>query len=509
MRTDTLRKQLANNMANIVVNRLPETFIDIAPDINLTWTDRLYPGGVWAVDVGTLDVLKDNPEAQAWFKRTFKDKKPSSLRVAKAYVEHLLDDVLPEGATYHIKGHAIQSQNKPGTEFGKGATGATKNELYQKWWGNKKGMQVLPDGSLMYQGHDIGTPVTRPPTSGAPNEYIEALSKEDWRMRKRLSPNSRIKNQYGEQWGLPKEKWWKVEGAGEGVEGRLKTKGLAYDNFKSGIRRAGVKGKTLTMSPWEWDAVYEAYKYAQKHGYHVDHIDPISKTGYHVWDNLQVLDAQDNLIKSAKTDIEGIIPKRSTYLTQGPLTEQDWVKYTKKNRALKASKITNQHLNISPETARGIGIDDGVRNLRTYDPTNPIDLDWVAKEEAFLSKPGRETLKAASEASGGLKNALRKAGSIVPFVGAGLDAWDVQQRYQEMMNNPNEGFTDWLDKAQFGIASATLGTSFWAEPANFVLGMSNLGIDVMRTIFERDKRDDFGDMMQGVARGIGHVGRLF
>ena len=335
MRTDTLRKQLANNMANIVVNRLPETFIDIAPDINLTWTDRLYPGGVWAVDVGTLDVLKDNPEAQAWFKSSFKNKKPSSLRVAKAYVEHLLDDVLPEGATYHIKGHAIQSQNKPGTEFGKGTTGATKNELYQKWWGNKKGMQVLPDGSLMYQGHDIGAPVTRPPTSGAPNEYIEALSKEDWRMRKRLSPNSRIKNQYGEQWNVPREKWWKVEVAGDGgIEGRLKTKGLAYDNFKSGIRRAGIKGKTLQMSPWEWDAVYEAYKYAQKHGYHVDHIDPISKGGFHVWDNLQVLDAQDNLVKSAKTDIEGIVPKRSTYLVQGPLTEQDWVKYTKKNKIL-------------------------------------------------------------------------------------------------------------------------------------------------------------------------------
>ena len=49
-----------------------------------------------------------------------------------------------------------------------------------------------------------------------------------------------------------------------------------------------------------------------------------------------------------------------------------------------------------------------------------------------------------------------KAGTVLPFVGAGLDAWDVTQRYEEMMNNPNEGFTDWLDKAQFSIASATL-----------------------------------------------------
>ena len=511
MRFDTLRKKIMNEMASIVIHgrHASERFVQIAPDINLTWEDKIYPGGVWSVDVGTLDVLKDNPEAQAWFRKTFKGKKPSSLRVAKMYVEHLMEDVLPEGANYHFKGQAIQSQNRPGTAFGEGATGAAKNEVYGKWWGDKKGMQTLSDGSLLYQADAMGLDVTRPPASGAPSEYIEALSKEDWRKRKRLSPDQSIKNTYGEEWGLPREKWWKVEGTGEGIEGRLKTKGLAYDNFKTGIRRAGIKGKTLTMSPWEWDSVYEAYKYAQKHGYHVDHIDPISKGGFHVWDNLQVLDANDNLIKSAKTDVEGIIPKRETYLTQGPLTEQDWVKYTRKNKALEASKIINQNVNIPPAQARALGIDTGVRNLTTYDPSNPIDVDWVAKEKAFLDAPGREPLRAASEASGGLKNALRKAGSLLPVLGAGMDAWDVQQRYEEMMNNPNEGFTDWLDKAQFSIASATLGTSFWAEPANFALGMTNLGIDAMRTIFEEEKRDDFGDMLRGVSRGIGHLGTLF
>ena len=85
-------------------------------------------------------------------------------------------------------------------------------------------------------------------------------------------------------------------------------------------------------------------------------------------------------------------------------------------------------------------------------------------------------------------------------MGAGLDAWDVQQRYQEMMNNPNEGFTDWLDKAQFGIATATLGTSFWAEPANAVLGLANLGIDATRTIVEEDKRRDFAKTMRGIGQ---------
>ena len=110
-------------------------------------------------------------------------------------------------------------------------------------------------------------------------------------------------------------------------------------------------------------------------------------------------------------------------------------------------------------------------------------------------------LKTASEASGGLKNALRKAGTVLPFVGAGLDAWDVQQRWEEVMNNPNEGFTDWLDKAQLGIASATLGTSFWAEPANFALGVTNLGIDAARTVFEEDKRNNFVKNMRAIGRG--------
>ena len=324
-------------MASIVVHgkHPSERFVTIANNIQLSWENKTYPGGVWSLDVGVRDITKDNPEILKWAQKRWPDGLPSSTRVTKEYVTHLMDNVLPEGANYKLKGQAIQGQNMPGTEFGKGASGARKDDLYFKWWGDRPEVQRLPDGSLLYQADALGSNVTRPPTSGAPNEYIEALSKEDWRKRKRLSPNQKIKNSYGEQWGIPREKWWKVEGTGEGgIEGRLKTKGLAYDNFKTGIRRALTKGKTLQMSPWEWDAVYEAYKYAQKHGYHVDHIDPISGTGYHVWDNLQILDANDNLVKGAKTDIQGIIPKRTTYLTQGPLTEQDWVKYTKKNAGL-------------------------------------------------------------------------------------------------------------------------------------------------------------------------------
>jgi len=359
MRIDTLRKNLVNEMASIVVHgRHPsERFVTIANNIQLSWEDKIYPGGVWSLDVGVRDITKDNPEILKWAQKRWPDGLPSSTRVTKEYVTHLMDNVLPEGANYRLKGQAIQGQNMKGTEFGKGASGARKDDLYFRWWGDKEGVRRLPDGSLLYQADTLGSDVTRPPTSGAPSEYIEALSKEDWRKRKRLSPNQKIKNSYGEQWGVPRENWWKVEGTGEGgIEGRLKTKGLAYDNFKSGIRRALTKGKTLQMSPWEWDAVYEAYKYAQKHGYHVDHIDPISGTGYHVWDNLQILDANDNLVKGAKTNIEGIIPKRTTYLVQGPLTEQDWVKYTKKNAGLatRRSKFLKRAIAATATATAGV-----------------------------------------------------------------------------------------------------------------------------------------------------------
>ena len=107
-----------------------------------------------------------------------------------------------------------------------------------------------------------------------------------------------------------------------------------------------------------------------------------------------------------------------------------------------------------------------------------------------------------------LGTAMRRAGSVLPFVGAGLDAWDVQQRWEEAMNNPNKGFADWLDKVQLGLASATLGTSFWAEPANFILGMTNLGIDVARTFAEEEKREDFLRTMRAIGREGTRIARM-
>ena len=124
--------------------------------------------------------------------------------------------------------------------------------------------------------------------------------------------------------------------------------------------------------------------------------------------------------------------------------------------------------------------------------------DDPLKTTASLAKKHNVQMSALT---GDLGTAMRRAGSVLPFVGAGLDAWDVQQRWEEMIDNPNEGFADYMDKVQFGLASATLGTSFWAEPANFILGMTNLGIDVARTIAEEDKRNNFVKNMRAIGRG--------
>ena len=96
----------------------------------------------------------------------------------------------------------------------------------------------------------------------------------------------------------------------------------------------------------------------------------------------------------------------------------------------------------------------------------------------------------------------RRLGAALPFVGAVFDAWDVQQRTKEVQANPDNK----LDQLQLGIASATLGTSFWAEPANFALGMANLGIDAYRTMTEEEKRAEFLKSMRAIGRGGAKIG---
>ncbi len=244
---------------------------------------------------------------------------------------------------------------------------------------------------------------------------------------------------------------------------KIQFPGVPDDELQSftEIYQAMNKGQIDTMT------AQRAISRVKLHG---DHSIALSKGGLNWYNNLRNVPARVNLSKGASNtplsfnQAYGISTNRAETIIGG----------------LKSP--------IDPTMARRLGlpeIDTGVRYLRQ----NPPEFDTLLRQAPK-----------AIETTGDLSKLARRAGSILPFVGAGLDAWDVQQRYQEMMNNPNEGFTDWLDKAQFGIASATLGTSFWAEPANAVLGLANLGIDATRTIVEEDKRRDFAKTMRGIGQ---------
>ena len=104
---------------------------------------------------------------------------------------------------------------------------------------------------------------------------------------------------------------------------------------------------------------------------------------------------------------------------------------------------------------------------------------------------------------------LRRAGALMPVVGAGLDVWDMETRRQEMLHNPNEGVADWLDKLQYGLSVGTATTNWWAEPANFAMGVGNLAIDIGRTALEEDKRQQFGNTLRHVGSSLKNYNKLF
>jgi len=96
----------------------------------------------------------------------------------------------------------------------------------------------------------------------------------------------------------------------------------------------------------------------------------------------------------------------------------------------------------------------------------------------------------------------RKVGAILPFVGAGFDAWDVVERDKTYREDPSA-----LNELQYRMSQGTLATSWWAEPANVALGLGNLGIDAYRTITEEDKREEFGRTMRAIGKWSNQAAR--
>ena len=97
---------------------------------------------------------------------------------------------------------------------------------------------------------------------------------------------------------------------------------------KEALRRATKLGLTPQMDPWEWKAIEDLYTYAVENGYHVDHIKALEKGGAHFWENLQVLDARDNLVKGVKDNI-AVTAKKTASKTIGPMTKAEWTKFIK------------------------------------------------------------------------------------------------------------------------------------------------------------------------------------
>ena len=100
----------------------------------------------------------------------------------------------------------------------------------------------------------------------------------------------------------------------------------------------------------------------------------------------------------------------------------------------------------------------------------------------------------------------RRVAALMPVVGAAGDVWDVTERYKKMMDDPNEGFGDALDKFQFGLAVGTAATNWWAEPVNFVAGLTNLGIDAGRYTHKLITNEEARDELGHAARSLGMQG---
>jgi len=335
---------------------------------------------------------------------------------------------------------------------------------------------------------------------------------------------------------------WEIEGKGEKYKNPSNPKGYRFGNAekhkeRAQFRRLKKANKVISLDEridlmklefpgapdeevvklaeqihdYSESQIRATAKKARELGWDLEDRTPVSgeKYGHRSWHNLKEDKRAFNLKKSNIFPGEEYARSHNIGATKAEQVAFD-----------RSSPLTPQGTQITPEidqadirkAMRDIGRPIGEDRMYLHMNEPGGLMDQALKQEQLLLDTRTPDgalrypdLKAASEASGGLKNALRKAGTVLPFVGAGLDAWDVQQRWDEAMNNPNEGFAHFLDQAQLGIASATLGTSFWAEPANFALGVTNLGIDAARTVFEEDKRKNFLKNMRAIGRGTTYM----
>ena len=252
---------------------------------------------IWDLDIGSLDILKDNPHAQAWFAKKYKGKtwadipKHRKVNVALEYTDELLEHV-PQGTTIALKGSAIRTQG--------GAKGSAKNKRYIQRWGHKHGFFVLPDNAgLLFQKDITKRPLKSESYPGVTSEYDYQLAKEDWKIRKALSPDKYIDNVYTVGGSEP----FLIERRGRGDE--LKGKAVSLDIDKSAKRRALRRSLPQETDQAKRDLMKTRAAEATLEGKDVDHIRAMSlydegKGIGHIEENLQKLDQPTHQFKTAE-----------------------------------------------------------------------------------------------------------------------------------------------------------------------------------------------------------------
>ena len=261
-----LKEFLQSKMTEIKAGST-DNFVDLGRHINLNWEDKLVPGGVWAFALGSTNFIEDSEYAQKWFESRYPGKtinQVNSARVSKEFTEHVLDNI-PEGVTVKLKGHALQSQNKPGTEYGKGAKGIDKDKLYAKWWEGKPGFTKHPTAGMLYSkpkgivhpkgsiidSNNLRDPLQQDIDQGLPTSKQEAVNRginvyqdengKTWKLRYKKRKKTETFN--GKEYSFEREGWetWK------------QGKRTHHQN-----RRTNWKNKLLTKQDY--------YDYADKNG---------------------------------------------------------------------------------------------------------------------------------------------------------------------------------------------------------------------------------------------------
>jgi hypothetical protein len=231
------------------------------------------------------------------------------------------------------------------------------------------------------------------------------------------------------------------------------------------------------------------------------------------WYNL-VQEPKYELLEQVRTDPTLVDKRKPKEAGHWPGKEkgQNWRKRVAENiddtpeeAARKARELYDQ---VSG-TARSVGAANAAaipNSVLLYSGLGFEEVDAITKKAWDMGEVGRArqldeiaNLKAPLALSKGKTVAgklARKAGTLVPFVGAGFDVWDAVERERIAQQDPT-----FLNNLQSWMAKGTVGTSFWNEPANIALGVGNLAIDAGRLVFEEDKRKEALDTVRALGTG--------